>query len=290
MALETAVSGKAGETAAAPAAAEVLPRWRIRFFLPSDAMVHGAKPELLLAEIASSGPCRSSSSPTACRRWLTSTREASSRLGSGPEPRRSAAGARQCLHVPHRHRWNSPASPLMHLRRRRKAHNPKLRLRSKGTCSGGGENTRSAAASEAKQASSLRIPAERLDELMDRVGELVIAQARLSQLAAQSSDGNLKSVAEELERLSSGLRDTTMASAWCPSDLCLPFPAPRARSFARTGQGHRIHHHRRRDRTRQDDDRAPCRPAGASDPQCRRPWPRVGREALWRPESRSAAR
>jgi two-component system, chemotaxis family, sensor kinase CheA len=64
--------------------------------------------------------------------------------------------------------------------------------------------------------SSLRVAAERLDELMDRVGELVIAQARLSQIANTSSDGNLKTIAEELERLSSGLRDTTMGIRMVP--------------------------------------------------------------------------
>ncbi|SMQ73079.1 two-component system, chemotaxis family, sensor kinase CheA [Devosia lucknowensis] len=65
-------------------------------------------------------------------------------------------------------------------------------------------------------ASSLRVPAERLDELMDRVGELVIAQARLSQIAGLSSDTALKTIAEELERLSSGLRDTTMGIRMVP--------------------------------------------------------------------------
>lgn len=64
--------------------------------------------------------------------------------------------------------------------------------------------------------SSLRVAAERLDELMDRVGELVIAQARLTQIAAGSSDGALKNIAEELERLSSGLRDTTMGIRMVP--------------------------------------------------------------------------
>src|SRR5690606_20832800 len=64
--------------------------------------------------------------------------------------------------------------------------------------------------------SSLRVPAERLDTLMDRVGELVIAQARLSQIASHSSDLNLKAISEELERLSSGLRDTTMGIRMVP--------------------------------------------------------------------------
>jgi two-component system chemotaxis sensor kinase CheA len=67
-----------------------------------------------------------------------------------------------------------------------------------------------------RSSGSLRVAAERLDELMDRVGELVIAQARLTQLAALSPDGNLKSVTEELERLSSGLRDTTMGIRMVP--------------------------------------------------------------------------
>jgi len=57
---------------------------------------------------------------------------------------------------------------------------------------------------------SLRVAAERLDELLDRVGELVIAQARLSQIASDSENTGLKAVTEEIERLAAGLRDTTM--------------------------------------------------------------------------------
>lgn len=63
---------------------------------------------------------------------------------------------------------------------------------------------------------TVRVQAERLDELMDRVGELVIAQARLTQLAAVSSDLSIKLVAEEIERLASSLRDTTMGARMMP--------------------------------------------------------------------------
>ena len=63
---------------------------------------------------------------------------------------------------------------------------------------------------------SLRVPAERLDELMDRVGELVIAQSRLQQISGESGDLGLKTVAEELERLSAGLRDTAMGIRMVP--------------------------------------------------------------------------
>ncbi|MCE7028605.1 chemotaxis protein CheA [Jiella avicenniae] len=63
---------------------------------------------------------------------------------------------------------------------------------------------------------TLRVPAERLDELMDRVGELVIAQARLSQLADAIHDPSLVNVAEEIERLTASLRDTTMGTRMVP--------------------------------------------------------------------------
>ncbi|MGO4682393.1 chemotaxis protein CheA [Hyphomicrobium sp. 2TAF46] len=67
-----------------------------------------------------------------------------------------------------------------------------------------------------KSGDSVRVPAERLDELMDRVGELVIAQSRLSQIAAASLDLNLRAVSEDIERLSSELRDTMMVLRMVP--------------------------------------------------------------------------
>ena len=63
---------------------------------------------------------------------------------------------------------------------------------------------------------TVRVQAERLDELMDRVGELVIAQARLSQLAATGEDLSIKMIAEEIERLAASLRDTTMGARMVP--------------------------------------------------------------------------
>jgi len=67
-----------------------------------------------------------------------------------------------------------------------------------------------------KVSEHVRVPAERLDELMDRVGELVIAQSRLSQLASSSADIPLRSVSEDIERLSSELRDTMMMLRMVP--------------------------------------------------------------------------
>jgi two-component system chemotaxis sensor kinase CheA len=51
---------------------------------------------------------------------------------------------------------------------------------------------------------------------MDRVGELVIAQSRLSQLARASVDTNLRAVSEEIGRLSGELRDTMMVLRMVP--------------------------------------------------------------------------
>lgn len=68
----------------------------------------------------------------------------------------------------------------------------------------------------AKAGESVRVPAERLDALMDRVGELVIAQSRLSQLAHGGVDLLLRSVSEEIERLTSELRDTMMMLRMVP--------------------------------------------------------------------------
>jgi len=73
-----------------------------------------------------------------------------------------------------------------------------------------------AAAAPPPAAGSIRVPAERLDDLMDQVGELVIAEARLKQLVATSHDPQVKAIAEEIERLANGLRDTTMGIRMVP--------------------------------------------------------------------------
>lgn len=75
---------------------------------------------------------------------------------------------------------------------------------------------KSEAKREERGIATVRVQAERLDELMDRVGELVIAQARLTQLAASGSDLSIKMIAEEIERLASSLRDTTMGARMVP--------------------------------------------------------------------------
>ncbi len=60
------------------------------------------------------------------------------------------------------------------------------------------------------EASSIRVAAAKLDSLVDLVGELVIAQARLGQIALNRDDPELLSIAEVVERLAANLRDNTL--------------------------------------------------------------------------------
>jgi two-component system chemotaxis sensor kinase CheA len=209
------------EAAAAPPPAASGPkRWRLRFFLPRDALLYGTNPLLLLDELRAIGPCDivaltdrlpplgeldpeatylgwqvdiTADDPAAAiddvflflRDGMELTLEplAEAALAIAPAPPPTALAAPAIAPVP------APRAA---------------------------SNSEPPPAAAEKTGSSLRVAAERLDELMDRVGELVIAQARLTQIAAQSSDSNLKTIAEELERLSSGLRDTTMGIRMVP--------------------------------------------------------------------------
>jgi two-component system, chemotaxis family, sensor kinase CheA len=61
-----------------------------------------------------------------------------------------------------------------------------------------------------ESASSIRVPAEKLDRLVDLVGELVTVQARLTQTAVHHQITDLLNIAEEVERLTEELRDTSL--------------------------------------------------------------------------------
>jgi two-component system chemotaxis sensor kinase CheA len=63
---------------------------------------------------------------------------------------------------------------------------------------------------KADNASSLRVPAAKLDQFVDLVGELVTVQARLSEVAARCDDVEIAAVSEEIERLTSSLRENSM--------------------------------------------------------------------------------
>jgi len=67
-----------------------------------------------------------------------------------------------------------------------------------------------AEAPPAEAAASIRVPAERLDQLINLVGEMVTVQAHLTQVSFAGGDATYISIAEEVERLTNELRDTAL--------------------------------------------------------------------------------
>jgi len=63
---------------------------------------------------------------------------------------------------------------------------------------------------------NVRVPTEKLDILMDLVGEMVITQARLTQAAHNLQDSELQNIAEGLDRLCTELRDNTFSIRMMP--------------------------------------------------------------------------
>jgi two-component system chemotaxis sensor kinase CheA len=59
-------------------------------------------------------------------------------------------------------------------------------------------------------ASSIRVAVDKLDSLVDLVGELVTMQARLNQTALSIGNADLMTIAEEVERLTGSLRENAM--------------------------------------------------------------------------------
>ncbi|EGV27842.1 CheA signal transduction histidine kinase [Thiorhodococcus drewsii AZ1] len=67
-----------------------------------------------------------------------------------------------------------------------------------------------------EQESLVRVPAARLDSLMNLVGELVIVQARMHQLAQSRDDEAMGAISEDLDRLTTELRDNTFSIRMLP--------------------------------------------------------------------------
>ena len=65
-------------------------------------------------------------------------------------------------------------------------------------------------------AASVRVPAGKLDALINIVGEIVTLQARVNALAASAADPELVAVAEDMERLTEQLRENAMSIRMLP--------------------------------------------------------------------------
>ncbi len=66
---------------------------------------------------------------------------------------------------------------------------------------------------------TIRVSANKLDRILDQLGELVIAQSRLTQIAHQMGVPELENLVEDVERLISGLRDSTMSTRMLPIEM-----------------------------------------------------------------------
>ena len=66
------------------------------------------------------------------------------------------------------------------------------------------------------EVSTIRVRTERLDTLVDRVGEMVAVQAGLSRLAGRVGEPELNRLAEAMERLAADLRDTAIRIRMTP--------------------------------------------------------------------------
>jgi len=73
-----------------------------------------------------------------------------------------------------------------------------------------------ARAPQKEAVTSLRVAADKLDTLVDLVGELVIVQAQISQVVSDKGDPILTALSEQLERLSAELRDSTLGIRMLP--------------------------------------------------------------------------
>jgi two-component system chemotaxis sensor kinase CheA len=179
-----------------------LSNWRIRFQPNPDLMVNGTNPAWLLDELRALGACTVTGhtdlvptldqiQPDRCYlRW-----EIELRSDAGRDAIRDVFifvedGSRIEIE-------EAPDSPPAAAATDRKA------MR-------GPENV--AAASHKSQAadSTVRVPAEKLDRLVNLVGELVMNQSRLTQAAEHMGSPELASPVEEVERLVAELRDNVL--------------------------------------------------------------------------------
>ncbi len=225
--LRQAVEGSDGSAVQAPGG-PALTLYKIRFSLPQNAMANGTNPLPLLDELRDLGECRivadRSAIPALDQLFPTDLHIAWNVELLSAQPRsaiedvfifvmddmelqieaKQAVLAAAPAAVVHASQSAPPPAPAA------VAEAPQA-ARPAAPAGAPAAETKPAKGSE-----NVRVPAERLDELMDRVGELVIAQSRLSQLAGGSGDLQLRAVSEDVERLSGELRDTMMVLRMVP--------------------------------------------------------------------------
>ena len=119
---------------------------------------------------------------------------------------------------------------------------------------------------------TVRVPAARLDRLVNLVGELVMNQSRLAQAAAQIGAPELANPVQEIERLVGELRDDVLGIRMLPIGTIFGrFRRLVHDPVSRVGQASRPGDGRCRNRTRQEHSGPACRAAGSPVAQFARP-------------------
>ena len=198
---------------AVSAAAGAIENWHIRFVPGPDLMRCGANPSLLLHELRELGelsaraimdavPPLGEIDPERCYVWwemdlaTVAGREAIRDVFIFVEDACELSIAAAGDPAPAAVTQTSPASDA----------EKTARALADGRCASPGRRSYD----KPDQASSLRVPAAKLDQFVDLVGELVTVQARLSELSNQRDDAEVTAVSEEVERLTSALRESSM--------------------------------------------------------------------------------
>lgn len=225
----TEAEGETPSGVSAEASAGMRRRWHLKFTLPADSLINGTNPLLLLDELRELGPCvvradtalvpplAAMDPETLYLAWDVELETEQPRTAieavfmfvidvmtlSLEETILVPANDSDSNAVPPAH---SPLAPV----------SPSSMVATVSSMPRANEAPRKEINSRMTATDNIRIPAERIDALMDQVGELVIAQSRLKQLVHNSADLNVRSIAEEIERLTSELRDITMGIRMVP--------------------------------------------------------------------------
>ena len=142
-----------------------------------------------------------------------------------------------------------------------------------------------------QESSSIRVGIEKVDQLINLVGELVITQAMIEQRIGALDPDPARTPAQQRRPADPEYARPAGSGHVDPHDAdglrVLALPAHGARPGSQTGQEGRLHHTRRRHRTRQGADRAHCRSADPSGAQQRRSRHRNAREAPCRRQERN---
>ncbi len=201
-ATETAALSGTSTVAASAAASE----WQIRFSPGPDFMKNGANPLLLLAELRLLGNLQITASLAAIPPLDELDPE---RCYISWDMILKTASAREAIHDVFIFVEDACELSIKHVASQDS--NMALAARQEAPAASG-----RSAAEKHETASSIRVPAAKLDQFVNLVGELVTVQARLGEIAAHHEDQDVADVSEEIERLTSALRESSMSIRMLP--------------------------------------------------------------------------